>query len=107
MTTQGESCRRFVSIALSAPGTCAQRIDEGFLIPMERRLMRTESVTSINASAGEGFGRLEVRVEPTADVAAVLADVEEAVRCLETHLPANARLRVELLDDGDCETEGS
>ena len=67
--------------------------------------MRVESVTAISALATEGFGRFEVWVEPTADVAAVLTDVEEAVRCVESDLPANARLLVELLDDGDCETE--
>lgn len=106
MTTQGDSCPRLVSIALAAPGICPQRIEQDFLIPLERRLMCTESVTSINALATEGFGRLEVWVEPTADVPPVLADVEKAVRCVED-LPANARLLVEVLDDGDCQTEGS
>ena len=68
--------------------------------------MDVESVTSITAVAREGLGTLEVEVDPTADVAAVLADVEEAVRCVEADLPADARVLVELLD-GDCETDPS
>ena len=38
--------------------------------------MDVESVTTITPVAREGFGTLEVGVDPTADVAAVLADVE-------------------------------
>lgn len=66
--------------------------------------MAVEGVTGITAFAREGFGRFEVSVDPTAD-AALLADVEEAVCCVEAELPANARVRVELLDDDDCESE--
>lgn len=105
MTIPGDTCRRFVSIALSLPGICPQRLEQDFLIPLERRLMPLESVTTINALAWAGSGRVEVRMEPTSDVAVVLADVEAALRCVEADLPANARLRVELLDDDDCDSE--
>lgn len=99
MTTQDDTGRRFVSIALSLPGTCPQRIEQSFSIPLERRLMRVESVTSIDVLVTAGSARVEVRMEPTTDAAVVLADVEDAVRCVEADLPVNARLLVELLDD--------
>ena len=104
MTTPSDTNRRLASIALSSPGSCPQRIDQGFLIPLERRLATVEGVTTIATVARKGFGTLEVGVDPTADVAAMLADVEEAVRCVEAGLPADARVLVERLDD-DCETD--
>ena len=60
--------------------------------------MFVEGVTSITAVASEGSGRLEVHMEPFADPATVLANVEEAVRRITPLLPEKARALVQLVD---------
>lgn len=104
MTAQDSTSRFGVSVELSSPGVCPDRIEQEFVVPLERHLTSLQAVSSITTLAHEGAGRIHVESEPTADPAVVLADVEEAIARIKPDLPANARLRVELIDEDDCES---
>ena len=103
MTPQDGTIRSVVSVEFSWPGVCPARIDQEFVDPLEHHLMSLPGVSRITSIAHEGAARVEVGSEPTADPGVVLAGVEEAVARIKPHLPANARLRVELIDEDDCE----
>ena len=72
------------------------------MVPLEQELMLMDAVATLRAFANAGTGRVEIELNRTVD-AAILADIEAAVRSIEPGLPPNSRLQVELTQDGGAE----